>query len=260
MFWPSGLALFYPFEQSSVTPLRVAGAVALLAAMTCFVVVQRKTRPYLVFGWFWYLITLLPVIGFIRVGSQSMADRYTYIPLIGLFLVVVWGGAEIAGRWRYGLPATAGGTVITIAVLSVLAATQIRYWQNSYDLYTHALAVVGRNWLAHNNLAILLAQQYRYDEAIRHFRESLRINPVQAKGFRNLGNAYQSVGRNPEAIEAFREAVRINPNDVEGHFRLGYAYLLSGNIDLAYQEYLQLRRLDEKYAQPLLDSIKRSGR
>jgi hypothetical protein len=256
MFWPVDLALFYPFEPSAVTALKVAGAVLFLAVISGFVVMQGRKRPYLVFGWFWYLITLLPVIGFIRVGSQAMADRYTYIPLIGLFLVVAWGGAEIAGKWRNGLPAAVGGTAIVVAILSVLTVCQIRYWQNSYDLFDHALAVVERNWLAHNNMGILLAQHYRYDEAIRHFQESLRLNPNGTVGFRNLGNAYQSVGRNPEAIDSFRAAIRINPNDTESHYRLGYAYLLGGNSDLAYQEYRQLLRLNETYARPLLDSIR----
>jgi tetratricopeptide (TPR) repeat protein len=170
---------------------------------------------------------------------------------------VVWGIAELAGRWRRGLPA-AGLATGTLAVLSVLTVTQLGYWQNSYDLYAHALTVVNRNWLAHNNMAILLAQQYRNNEAIDHFQESLRINPNQPEGLMNLGNAYQSVGNNAAAIEAFREAVRIRPDDAEGHFRLGYAYLVSGNVNLAYQEYLQLARQNETYARPLLDSIKMS--
>jgi Flp pilus assembly protein TadD len=184
-----------------------------------------------------------------------MADRYTYIPLVGLFIVVVWGGGEISGTWRRGVPLVAGVSVVALVLLSVLTAAQIRLWQNSYSVYAHDLAVVDRNWLAHNNMGILMAQQYRTEEAIHHFRESLRIFPNQPTGFRNLGNAYQSAGNNAAAIEAFREAVRLNPNDGEGHFRLGYAYLMAGNLDLAYQEYLVLRRLDESQARPLLDSI-----
>ncbi len=260
MVWPSGLAIFYPFEPTAVTPLRVTGAVAILAATTTFVLLRRKSRPYLLVGWFWYLLTLLPVIGFVKVGSQAMADRYTYIPFIGLFLIVAWGGGELSGRLRHGIRVAAGMAVVTITSLSLVTITQIRYWQNSYDLYTHALEVVERNWLAHNNLAILLAQQYRYDDAIRHFQESLRIYPEQADGFRNLGNVYQAAGRSQEAIEAFLDGVRINPNDVEGHFRLGYAYLLGGNGDLAYREYLALRPLNESSAQALLDSIRLSGK
>ncbi|MFA7402527.1 MAG: tetratricopeptide repeat protein [Pelobacteraceae bacterium] len=189
-----------------------------------------------------------------------MADRYTYIPLIGLFLILVWGGAEGAGRWRKGLPAAAGVAVIVVAILSVLTVRQIRYWQNSYDLFAHALAVVERNWLAHNNMGILYAQHNRTAEAIVHFQESVRLNPKGDTGFRNLGNAYQSVGRTAEAIDAFRQAVWLNPNNAENHYRLGLAYLVGGNSDFAQQEYRQLQRLNESYASSLLDSIRILGR
>jgi len=260
MLWPVDLALFYPFEPSAVTAPRVAGAVVLLAVLTGLAVAQGRKRPYLVFGWFWYLLTLLPVIGFIRVGGQALADRYTYIPLAGLFIILAWGGAEIAGKRRNGLPAVAVVTVIVVAVLSVLTVKQIRYWKSSYDLYAHALTVVERNWLAHNNMGILLSQHNRNEEAILHFQESVRLNPGGLEGIRNLGNSYQMAGRYAEAIEAYRQAVRIHPDDVEGHVRLGYAYLITGNIDLAYQEQLQLRRLNEAYARSLLDSIQASGK
>jgi hypothetical protein len=260
MFWPVDLALFYPFEPSAITLLKVAGAAVLLAGLTGLTVSQRRKRPYLVFGWFWYLITLLPVIGFMRVGGQALADRYTYIPLIGLFLIIAWGGGEAAGSWRKGIPAAAGVLVIVVAILSVLSVRQIRYWQNSYDLFAHALAVVKRNWLAHNNMGILYAQHNRNAEAIFHFQESVRLNPKGVEGFRNLGNAYQSVGRNGEAIEAFRQAVWISPDDAESHYRLGYAYLLNGNAEYAYQEYLRLLRLDKSRASSLLDSIRILGK
>jgi tetratricopeptide (TPR) repeat protein len=259
MFWPTDLALFYPFEPSAVTLVKVAGAVALLALLTGLVIAQGNKRPYLVFGWFWYLITLLPVIGFIRIGGQALADRYTYIPLTGLFLMIIWGGAEAADRWRKGIGAAAGAAVIVVALLSVLTATQIRYWQNSYALYSHALAVVKRNWMAHNNIGILLAQYNRNDEALFHFQESVRFNPKGVEGFRNLGNSLQMAGKNNEAEEAFRQAIRINPNDAESHYRLGYAYLLGGNSDFAYQEYKQLLNLDKSRANSLLDSIKMFG-
>ncbi|MFZ2950977.1 MAG: tetratricopeptide repeat protein, partial [Desulfuromonadaceae bacterium] len=222
---------------------------------TGLIVAQGRKRPCLVFGWFWYLIALLPVIGFIRVGGQALADRYTYIPLTGLFIILAWGGAEIAGKWRKGIPALAGVAVIVVTILSVLTVKQIRYWQNSYDLYAHALTAVERNWLAHNNMGILLSQHNRNADAIVHFQESVRLNPRGIEGVRNLGNSYQMAGRYAEAIEAYHQALRIHPDDVETHVRLGYAYLITGNIDLAYQEHLQLKRLNETYARSLFDSI-----
>jgi hypothetical protein len=260
MFWPADLALFYPFEASAITTLKVSVAIVLLAAITGVVAAQRKKRPYLLFGWLWYLITLIPVIGFIRVGGQALADRYTYIPLIGLFLMVVWSGAEFAGTRKKILPAVVGVAVIAMVSLSVQTIRQIGYWKSSYELYAHALAVVERNWLAHNNMGILLSQHNRNAEALLHFQESVRINPTGGEGFKNLGNSLQMAGRNAEAIEAFHQAVWINPNDPESHFRLGYAYLLSGNSDFAYQEYRQLQRLDQGRALSLLDSIRILGK
>jgi protein O-mannosyl-transferase len=256
MVWPVDLAIFYPLDAASVTPLRVAGALGILACLSAVSLWQWKKRPYLLFGWLWYLITLLPVIGFVRVGSQAMADRYSYVPLIGIFLALVWGGAELARSWRRGPPVAFGAAAAVLLVLSVLTVAQIRYWKTSYDLYAHALVAVPDNWLAHNNMAILLAQQYRFGDAIRHFGESLRINPDQAEGYKNLGNAYQATGDNARAIDSFRTAVQLAPNDVDGHFRLGYAYLIAGSPDYAYQEYLILQRLDESHARPLLDSLR----
>ena len=256
MVWPVDLALFYPLQAGQVTPLRVAGALAILAALSTAAVWQRKKRPYLLFGVLWYLITLLPVIGFIRVGSQAMADRYTYVPLIGIFLALVWGGAELAGKWRRGGAVAAALAAVVLAVLSALTVAQIGHWRGSYDLYAHALSAVEDNWLAHNNMAILQAQQYRFADAIGHFQESLRINPDQAEGYKNIGNAYQATGDYPRAIDSFRQGLRLSPGDADGHFRLGYAYLVAGNPGLAFQEYLQLQRLDESRARPLLDSIR----
>jgi tetratricopeptide (TPR) repeat protein len=260
MFWPIDLALFYPFEPSEISAVKVGGAAVLLSGITGLAVAYRNKYPYLFFGWFWYLITLLPVIGFIRVGAQALADRYTYVPLIGLFMLLVWGAAEVAGTWRKGNQVVAGVTVVVIAILSVLTVNQVRYWQNSYVLFGHALAVVERNWLAHNNMGIVLSQHNRNDEAIFHFQESVRLNPKGGAGYRNLGNSLQMAGKNSEAIEAFRQAVWINPGDAESHFRLGYAYVLAGNSDYAYQEYLLLLRLNESSARSLLDSIRILGK
>jgi protein O-mannosyl-transferase len=256
MFWPTDLALFYPYEPDAVTALKVIASAGFLALVSVLVLMQRVKRPYLAFGWFWYLVTLVPVIGFVRVGGQALADRYSYIPLTGLFVMLVWGGAELAGNWRNGKRYALGGMGVVLAALCLLSFIQVGFWQNSFTLYQHALAVVPRNWLAHNNMGILLSQNSRVAEAIGHFQESVRLNPNGSEGFRNLGNAYQMSGRPAEAIDAFRAALRANPDDVESHFRLGYAYLLGGAPELAFQQYRQLERLDPTRAGALLDSLR----
>jgi Flp pilus assembly protein TadD len=162
----------------------------------------------------------------------------------------------LAGKWRNGVKAAAGAAVVVLVILSVLTAIQIRFWRSSYELYAHALAAVERNWLAHNNMGILLSQHNHNDEAIAHFQESVRLNPQGVEGFRNLGNSLQMAGRNREAVEAYHRAIWASPNDPESHYRLGYAYLIEGNSEFAYQEYRQLLRLDNARALSLLDSIR----
>ncbi|MBJ6727294.1 tetratricopeptide repeat protein [Geomesophilobacter sediminis] len=260
MVWPLDLAIFYPLNPGSVTAVKVAGAAVVIAALTAGALWQLRRRPYLAFGWFWYLVTLLPVAGFIKVGSQAIADRYTYVPLIGIFVVLVWGIAEIAGRWTRGPQAAVAAGVAVLALCSALTVTQIGYWRTPYQLYDHALQAVPDNWLAHNNMAILQAQQYRFDEATRHFQESLRINPDQAEGYLNYANVLQATGQTGPALQALQESVRLNPSGAQGHFRLGYAYLIAGNPDLAYREYEQLQQLDQVQARSLLDSIRMAGR
>ena len=255
MFWPTDLALFYPFEPSAVTVLPVLASLLLLSLLSAFALMQAKKRPWLTFGWFWYLITLLPAIGFIRIGSQAMADRYTYIPLIGLFLAAVWEAAVAVSKLKSGKLVAAGLTAAVLGTLAWLTFIQVSLWQDSFTLYRHALDVVERNWLAHNNLGILLSQHHRNDEAVVHFRETVRLNPSGGAGFRNLGNSLQMAGKNNEAIHAFREAVRLDPDDADGHFRLGYAYLSTGNRELAMTEYHYLQRLDPLRAAALFDSL-----
>ncbi len=259
MCWPTRLAIFYPFEPERITPLKAMSAVTLLALASFIIIVQRKKRPYLLFGWFWYLITLLPVIGFLRIGGQAFADRYTYIPLIGLFVMLVWLCADMAASLRHGSRIIAGITVVICVLLSLLTNKQIGYWKTSYELYSHALNVVDRNWLAHNNIGILLSQSGRNEAAMAHFRQSVALNPKGSEGYRNLGNALQMAGRDREALDAFVIATSINPVDTESLFRLGYAYLFSGDIERAQQEYVRLLPLDRVRAEALLASISAMG-
>ena len=174
--WPVRLAVFYPYSKS-IPVWQWSGALVMLATATWLVVRAGRRRPYLPVGWLWYLGTLVPVIGLVQVGSQSMADRYTYVPLIGLFVMAVWGVADVMARWpgrRVVLPAAAG--VIVIAC-TVATRAQVTCWQDAWTLWTHALAVTHDNQLAHVGLAEMLSSQGRTEEAVAHFREALRIDP-----------------------------------------------------------------------------------
>jgi tetratricopeptide (TPR) repeat protein len=238
--WPTGLSPFYPFPTHvPAGELTLAGG--LLLAVTLLVFWQRR-RPYLAVGWFWYLGTLVPVIGIVRVGQQALADRYTYFPLIGIFLMLVWGIADLlAGRRR--ARATAGGLVLLVAIpLLVLSWRQIGVWRDGITLFSHALRVTTGNWLAHHNLGVAYLNKGRYAEALAQFEASLRIRPNYLNAHTNLGNTYFNLGDPARSIAAYQEALRIDPDYAPARRALIKAYLRWGQRDLARAEYALLLR------------------
>jgi len=197
-----------------------------LAAVSFGVIRLIKHRPYFTVGWLWYLGTLVPVIGLVQVGGQAMADRYTYIPHIGLFIVIAWGAPELAAQWRHRKILL---TALAIALLSILTAVtwkQAGYWKNSITLFEHTLAVTSNNWLSHNNLGAALSEQKRIDEAIKHYLEALRIKPDHVDGHYNLGAAFFAKGDIKDAIDHFRKVLKINPDDLNAKNNLKKLLLL----------------------------------
>jgi len=282
MIWPARLSAFYPYRQS-VSFWAVVGAAFLLIAATAAVVRGARKRPYLLVGWFWYLGTLLPVIGVVQVGLQSMADRYTYIPLIGLFIIVAWGAVDLAERWtpqRLMLPATA---VLALAACAIIARRQTTTWRDSITLWQHAIDVTSDNANAQYNLGAVLIEAGRRDEGIARFREALRIDPNYADVHIDLGNALNdrgaadealaefatvvrlrpdyadarvafgsllsARGRNAEAIAQFRSALRLNPALASAHNELGNALSNDGQFADAMSEYTQAVRLAPNFAE-----------
>jgi Flp pilus assembly protein TadD len=218
--WPSGLAVFYPYP-GAIPATRWAGAALVLAGTSLLVWMGRRQWPHLVVGWLWYLGTLVPVIGLIQVGKQSMADRYTYIPLIGLFLLAVWIAADLAAGRRHGRVALAG--LSSVVLLACMTATwaQVPHWRSSETLFEHALRVTRGNAIAHTNLGVVLLSANRTEDAIRHFRETLRIDPQDAQAQGNLGAALMRQGKTEEALRHCREALRLNPRSAMSHLNLG---------------------------------------
>ena len=211
--WPVDLSVLYPHPyQPGGTPWatwQIWGAVVLLAALTAAAV--RSRRRYLQFGWAWYLGTLVPVIGLVQVGQQAMADRYTYLPLIGLFVIVAWGSAEVARRFRGSIHVATVAALFALAAHVGLARHQTGRWADSISLFTHSLAVAPDPPALHNNLANALAAEGRYQEAMRHYGIALRIFPDYARAHNNLGSALARQGRLDEAIEHFRRAAELDP-------------------------------------------------
>lgn len=244
MLWPVNLAIFYQLSDS-LAFWKVAAAAALLVGVSLGVLVQIRRRPYLTVGWFWYVGTLVPVIGLVQVGGQAMADRYTYIPLIGLFIMIAWGAAECFLGWRYKrifLSCTAGMAVI---VLMILTHSQIRHWANSVALFEHAVKATGGTWVAYNNLANALNDTGKADEAIRHYEIALQKDPPEPEGiYNNMALVLASAGRNQEAIERYSEALRINPDYADAHINLGAVLARQGKIDDAFHHYFDAIRLE----------------
>ena len=208
--WPSDLAVLYPIPASF--PLwQVAGALLFLLLVSAATLWAGRRRPYLALGWFWYLITLVPVIGLIQVGIQSMADRYTYLPSIGLFIMVAWGVPELTRGLPYRKGLLSLGASAALIASAALSYQQLGYWRDSVANFRHTLQVTRDNYLVNNYLGVALAQQGEPEAAIPEFQEALRINSDNAEAHNNLGRALSGTGNLAAAIQEYQEALRINP-------------------------------------------------
>jgi protein O-mannosyl-transferase len=224
MFWPNGLAPFYPHPGASLALWKagVWGAVLLILSIAVFYLARRR---YLLTGWLWYLVTLLPVIGLLQVGSQAMADRYTYIPLIGLFIMISFGIGELAGKLRHGIGIFSASAVIIIFALMVCTYRQVGYWRNSITLFEHTAQVTENNYLAYGVLANALGQKGDYDAAIKNALESLRIRPNYDIGCFNLAMGYYFKGDTDKAIYYWTQILKINPKYPDTNYALAVAYV-----------------------------------
>lgn len=228
--WPAGLAAFYPhpwLAGASVPAWQVAGAATLLIAASAIAAHERARRPFLLWGWCWYLGTLIPVIGVVQVGTQASADRYTYLPLVGIFVAVVWAAAEVLDRVRASSAIRWAAAVLPLVALALASRTQAAAWRDSVALHRHALAVTERNWNAWSGLGDALSDAGRTGEAIDAYREALGIYPRLATAWNGLGAAFGRVGAHAEAIAPLENAVRIAPRYADAWYNLGTAY---GNL------------------------------
>lgn len=234
--WPARLAVVYP--PRAVPPIWVVAAVlTMLALITALTVRAVRKRPYALVGWFWYLGTLIPVIGLVQVGSQPMADRYTYIPMIGLLIILSWGAHEILVRgsaWRAAAPIAASAALVGCALV---AHAQVGYWRDDLTLWSHALAVTAPNARAHNNLGNALSDRGRVDDAITHYREAIKIDSRFGEAHSNLANALVARGLLVEAQHEYEAALRDRPTDPFAHNGLGSLLDDQGKVDEAIAHY-----------------------
>jgi tetratricopeptide (TPR) repeat protein len=242
MFWPVRLAVFYPYPRD-LPVWQIALSALLLAGISALVLWTRRSRPHLAVGWFWYLGTLVPVIGLIQAGSQARADRYMYLPAVGLSIMLAWGLSELLK----GKAAIAAAIVACVAA-AVLCEAQIQYWRNSEALFRHALDVTSGNYLAHHNLGVALAGEGRFPEAIEQYQAALAIEPHAANVQTDYGNALAKSGRLPEAIAYYRSALRILPDSPIIHNDLANALAATpGSMAEAVAEYRTALRLNPDY-------------
>lgn len=219
--WPMDLSVFYPFPLGGIPAWKVAGATVALITISVIALQQREKRPWLAAGWAWYILTLLPVIGIVQVGMQSMGDRYTYVPMIGLLLAIVWE----ASAWPRLGPA-AGGLVL--AAWSALTIRQIPVWKDGVTLFTQALRADSENFVAHDNLGVELDRRGQFEEALHHYRETLRIKPGDRNGESNFalasfakGERLAAAGKQDEALAVFREGLRYRPRHALARVHVG---------------------------------------
>jgi tetratricopeptide (TPR) repeat protein len=282
LVWPSDLAVIYPYVRDWPMP-QVLLASALLIALTGVALWQGRRWAYLAVGWLWYLGTLVPVIGLVKVGTQSIADRYTYIPAIGLFIVFAWGVADLTARWpKRALPLAAGAAAV-LAACALAVGVQLPYWQNTETLFRHTLAVTRNNYMACNNLGYYYAQrgelelakkyyrsameiapcfpgarnnlgaalvyQKRYEEAVAALEGALSLNPRSAEVESNLGAALYCLERSDEAISHLRKAIQLDPEHPLAHYNLGSALLQKDRLTEAAEEFRIAARLNPRYAE-----------
>ncbi|MEJ2429930.1 MAG: tetratricopeptide repeat protein [Deltaproteobacteria bacterium] len=249
MIWPQNLAVFYPHPGQGLPMWQAAGAGLLLLVISIAVIRLGRRYPYLPVGWLWYVGTLVPVIGLVQVGAQAMADRYTYVPLIGLFFMIAWGVTDLLGSWRYGKPALAVAATILLSALMVCTTVQVSYWKNSLTLFEHTLRATSHNSQIHNNLGNVLTQKGKLQEAIAHYTKALEISPNYAEAQINLGVALTRQGRLKEAIKHYSAALELKSNSAELHNNLGVALFGLGDIPGAIRNYLAAVQLKPDYAE-----------
>jgi tetratricopeptide (TPR) repeat protein len=235
IFWPARLSVLYPYPHSGYWPWwEVAGAVALLAAITVWVIRRARAQPYLAVGWFWFVGMLVPAIGLVQVGIQSMADRYTYVASVGVFIMVAWEANELikTQRWILGTAAA-----LAVGACVVLTPLQVAHWRTSDTLFQRAVQVTDDNYLAYNNLGFELSNQGEHEKAMTYFQKSLAINPQYDEAHNNLGFSLAALGRYPEATNEYIKALSLNPRLTEAHNNLGIALGHLGLADAGMHEY-----------------------
>jgi tetratricopeptide (TPR) repeat protein len=237
MFWPAKLAAFYPHPESRLPSWEIGLALAVLIGLTAAAILVRRKAPYFITGWLWYLGMLVPVIGLVQVGWQGHADRYTYLPQIGLYIAGTWAVADLSSLWRHQRILLAAAALLVIAALSWGAWIQTSYWRDSETLFTHALAVTKSNDVAENNLGIIFLEKGKLDEAISRLQAAIDLRPENGPAHNNLAKALLQKGELAQAMVHYRKFLEIEPQNVEARNILGTALIQQGHVREAVEQW-----------------------
>jgi tetratricopeptide (TPR) repeat protein len=248
MMWPKGLAVLYPHPISGLPKWQPVISFLILVAVSAAVIYAGRRRRYLAVGWFWYLGTLFPTIGIIQAGAQAYADRYSYIPLIGLFIIIAWGLPDLLAKWRYKRILLSTSAVIVVLALSICSFFQTRYWKDSITLFQHAVDVTRNNSQMHYNLGTALTRQGRLDEAIVQFRKAVKIKSEYPEAHFNLANALREQGSFDEAVNHYQLSLLARPDNAEAHNNLAIVLKLQGKTDEAIHHYHIALKINPEYA------------
>jgi tetratricopeptide (TPR) repeat protein len=246
--YPADFAVFYPFPASGIPPWKILLSLVLLAAVTVGVFTFRRSRPYLVVGWLWYLGMLVPVIGLIQVGVQAHADRFMYLPQIGLLLLIAWAMGDLCASLRHRRALLGAGALMAVALLMACAHLHTSHWKNSETLWRNALACTSDNNIAHNNLGTALLEMGRLDEAAIHFQKALELQPQYAEARNNLGNVFFQKGRLDEAVADYQKALEIDPKLALARYNLGVAFLQNGRVSEAAGHFQGALQIEPDFA------------
>jgi tetratricopeptide (TPR) repeat protein len=249
MFWPFNLAVFYPYPQSISTG-QLLGSIIILVMISGFAIMLLKQHAYFAVGWFWYLGTLVPVSGLVQAGLwPAMADRWAYVPLIGLFITIVWGIAELAEERPYIRKCIPVAAILVLGILCATTRLQLGFWKNSVELFQHALRVTVANAVAHNNLGNALLSQNDNDGAYQHYAEALRIHPNYANAHYNMARILTDRGEPDEALSHYAAAIRSNPRLVKAYYNRGIILAQKGDDSAAIRNFSRALQLDPDFAE-----------
>ena len=244
MLWPVNLAVFYPHPENRLLLWEIFSSLLLLLCITAVAIALRQKRPYLIMGWLWYLGMLVPVIGLVQVGWQGRADRYTYLPQIGLYISITWAVADLTSLWRRQRTILSAAAILVIGALSLCAWVQTSYWRDSETLFRHALSVTTNNDVAENNLGIVFLGKGKLDEAISFLQSAADLRPDNSPAHENLAKALLQKGRVADALVHYRKLLELQPDNIEVHNIVGTVLAQQGRVREGAEEWQKVLMIE----------------